>query len=281
MSLREFVNKNKREDLKEISGYADVVREERYFCAVLYHCMLNDPEGMQRFLQLCGVERKGPARCDVQGVFVEYAMARDLWNCLEENEAKQEYLVSHAALPPGMRELTVEEFNKKLVSGRISPKYIQSPGRWKLDKVRSISTKACKLKWAFNVKPDIVIELDNDTVVCVEAKVESREDKYAKGEDLEIIDILEESEAECSEGFGAQCEVQRFLMDEVLGFKDARMIFLSKTVREKEGQDRKHKDITWSEAYGCFSDMNNRALREAQSRIAYLVGGKGKKGGHR
>ena len=40
---------------RSISGYADVVREERYFCAVLYHCMMSDPEGMQRFLGLCGL----------------------------------------------------------------------------------------------------------------------------------------------------------------------------------------------------------------------------------
>ena len=88
MNLKEFVNQNRREGQEEVSGYANVVREERYFCAVLYHCMLSDRDGMQRFLGLCGLPE--PDWRKVKGVFVEYAMARDLWNCLGEDTTKNQ-----------------------------------------------------------------------------------------------------------------------------------------------------------------------------------------------
>lgn len=254
-SLRTFVEKATS---RSISGYDAVVREERYFCAVLYHCMLSDRDGMQRFLQLCGVKSTEEAR---RKVFVEYAMARDLWHCLESNEAKRRFLLDHANLPKDMEDISdPKTFNERLVAGTPSPGHIQSPARWKLDKVEGISKEARMLKWAFNVKPDIVIELDKNEAICIEAKVESSEAVYA--------------------GKVPQTCVQHFLMKEVLGY-ETHMVFLSPKHEKKSCQELKIRSVTWSEAYGCFSGVDSQVLGEAQSRIAYLVGGKGKTGGCR
>ncbi|HRZ83446.1 MAG TPA: hypothetical protein P5069_13395 [Candidatus Hydrogenedentes bacterium] len=243
MNLREFVNDNREEGWEKISGYADVVREERHFCAVLYHCMLSDPKGMERFLQLCGVEKKEPSSCREYRVFVEYAMARDLWNCLREdetkNEAKREFLVAHAELPSRFSEksMGVASFNEALVAGPRSKKYIQSPARWSESSLaiifaedRTSFQKALMLKWAFNIKPDLVIELDNDEVVCIEAKVESSEDSYGKDGSRK-----------------SQQDVQEHLMEELLGYRKVYMKYLC-----RKKTKMKPDALTWSEAINAF-----------------------------
>ena len=243
-----------------------VVREERFFCAVLFHLMLSDENFLRSFLVLCGVERHNQPKNEDIRVFVEYAMARDLWNSLrcgksaaieEANKRKADFIAEriHSLKPELDQSVLVrdfKEFNSALVGGRVSSKEIQSPARWsmkkldkKLSKKRDELQTACKLKFAFNIKPDIVIEMGCDSVVCIEAKVESAEANY----DVRSLKI---EDFKCR-----QTDVQRFLMSDLLGFKTVYQVFLSKQGNNPNRKRRNDCDgqvsISWKEV---FADVN-------------------------
>ncbi len=228
MNLREFVRTNNPE--LKFNGYADIVREERYFCAVLFHCMLQDTEGLKALVEKI-VKGQGEAPTKI---FVEYAMARDLWKCLgKNNDAKKDYISQMLSLD--LPETSIEEFNRLFVAGKSSITDIQSPARWGITTIFKntlsveIKKKACELKWAFNIKPDIVIELNNDGVICIEAKVESGEGRYASTQDEKKIikEHIKEKEADEFKNTSKQCAVQNFLMTKVLGYGTVYDVFLS------------------------------------------------------
>lgn len=253
-SLREFV-RDERD--KEIASYGQVVREERFFCAVLFHLLISDQGFLEKFLEKCGVVK---VELSEVRVFIEYAMARDLWNSMERqeevNQNRAQFLKEWVPslkeyVPRDFNSDSVREFNRRLVSGPPSEKYIQSPARWSEEKIKTllISDKdkvkvACMLKWAFNIKPDIVIEYGNKRVVCIEAKVESPESKYSCN--------FKDNEGRKDTITGAQTEVQKFLMEKILGY-ETKSIFLSKNTYNKEGGVV---SLIWKDVFEPVRDCN-------------------------
>jgi hypothetical protein len=58
--------------------YADVVREERHFCAVLFHALMRCEDNLKKFLFQCGVKDAFTRDLSDAAVYVEYAYARNL-----------------------------------------------------------------------------------------------------------------------------------------------------------------------------------------------------------
>lgn len=99
--------------------------------------------------------------------------------------------------------------------------------------------RTCKFKWAFNIKPDPVIQLDSATAVCIEAK-------YASGESVYPAPNAEKSEFKrrgCA--YLGQHEVQHYLMSDLLGF-DAHFVAL--VLKPSKPTDH-YQDVTWKEAF--------------------------------
>jgi len=282
MNLREFV---KDATGQKIDGYGDIVREERYFCAVLFHCMLQDPDGMQKFLEKCGVEAEHRV---VKGVFIEYAMVRDLWNQLdriqdvaERNKKKREFIAQ--ALLNGIQEpsdrapvesiIQVEEvraFNSLFVASKARSKdFIQSPSSWGITTIAKsgnaqLTKAACKLKWGYNAKPDIVIELEDDGVLYIEAKVESKEGRYAtSSSDKKALEsVLNAADVAEFRGSSGQKMVQQYIMKNILGFNPVYEVFLSLS-----NQSKSNSSLLWGEALECFRTLDHRAHQTAWSQL--------------
>jgi len=174
-------------NIREIAGlnpnYFEINREERNYAAILFACLCKSSNA-ERFLQLCGVEsRIGPDF----GIYFEYSYLRDLWNKVTDQSTKKEIIRQHLPIS-GIAEILQsppKEINQKFgVSGEASTTHIQYPGKWALVKYnqnfRSNDDflKICRFKWSFNIKPDIVIHLDKNRAICIEAKYESSEGQY-------------------------------------------------------------------------------------------------------
>ena len=73
-------------------------------------------------------------------------------------------------------------------------RHIQSPANWRLPTFNEFLTDpydmvaACKLKWSFRIKPDLVIHTDNNHALCIELKLESAEGRYpSDGEEKRLL----------------------------------------------------------------------------------------------
>jgi hypothetical protein len=245
-------------------GYGAVVREERFFCAVLFHLLLSKSTSeilLRRILKESKVPDAEHRDLSSVRVFVEYAMARDLWNSLgmgcDANGVKQQFILDWLSNQTRLSKHTeVREFNQMLGANPVSDNYIQSPARWGITTIHDnfrdpvVVERASQLKWAFNVKPDIVIELDEDSVVCIEAKVESGQDVYSNGL-----------------GFSqTQCEVQSFLMRELLGFKNVYEVFLAPPPIKNNGKGSPTTHVTWTSIVEG-AQSTNKTVSDAIDRI--------------
>jgi len=163
--------------------YHQVNREERYYCAILFHLLLINGN-LPRFLRMIGINHD---RVDDCAVYVEYSQLRDIWHKQQDNEKKRKYILNTLGYKTDHRLHTssIECFNRYF--GAVphpSRNYIQSPGNWSISRFHDNIVdndqflKTSKFKWCFNAKPDIVIHLCDDKAVCIEAKFKSREGLY-------------------------------------------------------------------------------------------------------
>lgn len=123
-----------------------------------------------------------------------------------------------------------------------------------------------KFKWSFNIKPDIVIRIGESSVVCMELKLESDEGKYT-------VNLADANAGAWKSRFPGgipvdyrtkqardhtlvvrQLDMQRFMMKELLGFKN----FYPVTVTKE--RDKKHLEsdsglveINWTEAFEALA----------------------------
>jgi hypothetical protein len=267
-------------------GYGCVVREERFFCAVFFHLLLSVLSETNKsvckdrlrtiLLRLKVPETMMPEPENVR-VFVEYAMARDLWNVMDKrkdaNDARMAFISSWINFPECFRDMTPVVFNERFVSGPKSTLYIQSPARWSIKKIcdelkdTDCILNACKLKWAFNIKPDVVIELGGNAVVCIEAKVESGQGQYLSGADRKGMgtDLAEEIARHSN-----QCVIQRFLMEDILGYT-LHHVFLNTTLDNFEKCGVHY--VTWLSLLEGIEDPNP-TVHMALERIRHWQGTK-------
>jgi hypothetical protein len=239
-----------------MNSYYDIIREERNLTAILYHLLLID-DNLRKFLDLIDADYLDKSHYEME-VYYEYAFLRDLWHDIDEkekcrtqdeaNDIKREYIIEFLDSKKGFglesilgkSATSIHEFNEYFgATPKASSKFIQSPARWNIDRFNedkkdmSLLEEVCKLKWAFNVKPDLVIHSSNENVLCIEAKLESPESSYSFGKSI----------VKCS-----QRDMQKYLMTDILGYNDPKMIFLS--VNKK---DHGNGEYMWSDVFNKLS----------------------------
>jgi len=230
-------------------NYCEINREERNYAAIFF-ASLCKPGNPERFLRHCGFQ--GTIGPDF-GIYFEYAYLRDLWYTIQSEEVKKEIIRQKLTIQgiDKILDRPVKEINRLFgVGGEPSAEYLQYPGKWAIVKYNQNFPdnedflKICRFKWSFNIKPDIVIHLDRDNAVCIEAKYESGEGLYPSNEsDKEIF-------RHRGVGYVGQMELQKYMMEELLGVKTD-FLFL---VFKKETSET-HKVVTWAEVFDCL-EMN-------------------------
>ncbi len=236
MNIRELANLN--------PNYFQINREERNYAAILYSALCK-PENALKFLAMCGVQT--PTLGPDFGIYFEYSFIRDLWYHVKENDTRKRIIGGLLKINDIQEILNLPfvDLNRKFgVSGKPSANYVESPGNWAITKFsenfpdNDDFKKICMFKWSFNIKPDIVIHIDKDNALCIEAKYESKEGKYPSSRnDQEIFTARKLSQV-------TQTELQKYMMEELLGIKTKFMFLVSKKTSSET-----HHVISWAEAF--------------------------------
>lgn len=167
------------------------------FCNILSHLLLTRGPNLRNFIAL--IEKGLPIAKQIEAadleraqLFSEFSFLRDYWYSLgKNNAAKRDLIVELLATIPLLAHHTstslpteISEFNELFMGarGRKIERDIAFPGSW------SVVTLAarfggnatefrefCRFKWAFNIKPDIVILVPEFSSICIETKLESSE----------------------------------------------------------------------------------------------------------
>jgi hypothetical protein len=227
-------------------NYYEINREERNYTAILFAALCK-PGNAESFLNRFGFEAKTGTDF---GIYFEYAYLRDLWNKIETEAVKKEIIRRHLKINgiDAILSLPVADINAKFgVAGSPSKDFVQSPGRWAIVKYNKNFPdnedflKICRFKWSFNIKPDIVIHLDKERAICIEAKYESGEGYYPSSKDDKKI-FRERGISDVG-----QMELQKYMMETLLG---VRTDFVTLVFKKKKSET--HKVISWAEAFGCL-----------------------------
>lgn len=235
-------------DIRKIAqlapNYCEINREERNYAAILFAALCK-PGNAERFLRYCGFEEK--LGLDF-GIYFEYAYLRDLWSKIKGEGVKKEIIRQHLRIN-GIDEilnLPVMEINRMFgVGGQPSEDFVQYPGKWAIVKYNKNFPdnedflKVCRFKWSFNIKPDIVIHVDKDRAICIEAKYESGEGSYPAS------DIEKTIFKERGIPYVGQMGLQKYMMEELLGVKTDFMFLVFKKEKSET-----HKVMSWAEAFG-------------------------------
>jgi len=249
--------------------YSSIIGDRRNYAAMLY-AALSHGQNVGRFLSFCDVPVTKDA--DVRYYF-EYAFLRDLWNNELDNVKLRSVLRSF--LRVGDIETTVakpiHELNGLFVESKSpSEKWVQSPGRWSVTKIDAVFPKngdflaACKFKWAFNIKPDIVFEIGRDRAICIEIKYESGEGQYPTNP--------KEKEIFRRRGipYVGQTEVQKYMMEELLGMKTEFRFLVS-----KKATSSTHKVIDWNETLAALDLSGVPTFQQEMAKAISLASGRG------
>jgi hypothetical protein len=257
-------------NLRQLVGidepYFQFDREERHLAGILFH-LLNHKDNAERALR--SAEPDWEINPVEFGVYLEYSYPRDLWNKMgiegESNSRKRDAITGMLGgkgfdtgkLAPLKQ---VKDFNAFFIeTRRASREYIQSPSNWSLTHIaKSIPlpssntdlVTACKIKWAFKAKPDIVIHADREHALCMELKLESGESSYPS--DAGEKKLLRErglfSERKALPLPMSQTDLQKFLMTELLGL-DCRFRFITR--HRTSGTER----VSWNDFLGLLEPL--------------------------
>jgi len=243
MNLREIAELN--------PNYFEINREERNYTAILFTALCKQQNAI-KFLQRSGlnVDILGPDF----GIYFEYSFLRDLWFQINDNEIKKKIIRNLLSINDidSILERPIVEINRTFgVSGTPSSEYIESPSNWAISKYSSQFPcnedfkKICMFKWSFNIKPDIVIHIDKNTALCVEAKYESGEGQYPSSQKETLIF----NERKINKV--GQTRLQKYMMEDLLGIRTKFMFLVSKKTRSDS-----HEVIVWKEAFELL-DISN------------------------
>ena len=201
-------------------------------------------------MKYCGFDSK---LCPEFGIYFEYSYLRDLWYQIKDEELKKRIVLEKLEID-GLEDiltLPLNDINKKFgVSGEASSNFFQYPGKWAIVKYNhnfpnnKDFLNICKFKWSFNIKPDIVIHLDKNHAICIEAKYESGEGSYPSS------NIEKSIFKERGGSHVGQMELQKHMMEELLGIKTEFMFLVYKKEKSET-----HKVVSWAEAFKSI-DMN-------------------------
>jgi len=242
-------------------------REERLFCATLAHLLMQKGPNLQTFIDLINARLPGHPqiqtdRPDEAQIYLEFTFLRDHWNRLgTNNDAKRGRIFELISKVEGLRRYTSEsfpigipEFNEYFVGerGRRIEYDIVYPGQWSVGALRTrfgadreVFRDFCKFKWAFNIKPDMVILLPGSPPLSIEAKLESKEGWYpaAFGERA-IFDELFGVE----KGRVGQIKLQRFMFEVLLG-DPCRLVLIART---RQPETKVDAFLTWREVFAAL-----------------------------
>ncbi len=241
------------------------VREERLFCTTLVHLLLQRGRNLKDFLELVNSRLPGPAIDTSQlaeaEVYIEFTRLRDHWNSLgRDNTAKRDLIFDLLERAGGLtRHLDsvpegIAEFNQFFMGhrGRRILRDIVYPGSW------SVATLAerfegqpqafrdfCRFKWAFNIKPDIVVLIPGSGPLCIEAKLESGEGQYPASQgERAIFDRM------FGRGGGRvqQVELQRFMFERLLA-TPCHLLTIGRTPVGRAEKRSQTPFLAWTEAF--------------------------------
>ncbi len=239
-------------NIRELAGftkpYSQINREERNYAAIFYATLLHG-SNLEKFIDVSGSPYKNID--EDFGVYFEYSFLRDIWANIQgerANEIKKLIIKENLKIKDidHLLNKNVEEFNKYFgVAGEPSKDYIQSPGRWSLSKFnQNIKSdddfvKVCRFKWAFNIKPDLVIHLNSEEAICIEVKHSSGVGCYpSKSEEKEIFTKRHEG------NLVKQTELQTYMMKELLGIKTHFVIIATKQTKSDT-----HDTFSWESIF--------------------------------
>lgn len=240
---------NIRKTSKLNPNYYEINREERNYAAIFFAALCKD-NNAEQFLKYCNFKSE---LTNEFGIYFEYSYIRDLWNKIESEEIKKEIIRQHLQINniESILSKSLKEINQIFgVGGEPSTSFLQYPGKWSISKYdqnfpdNNDFLNICKFKWSFNIKPDIVIHIDKENAICIEAKYESGKGSYPATEDDKKIFNNRNLK------YVGQMELQKYMMEELLGIKTDFMFLVSKKEKSET-----HKVISWAEAFGCI-DMN-------------------------
>ena len=248
-----------RQIAKDMAGlspnYCEINREERNYAAILF-AVLCKPDNAKRFLEQCLPESKPGYGGSDFGIYLEYSYLRDLWNEIESDTIKKKIICHNLKIKgiDAIMDWSAEKINRKFGVGRLSDKTVQYPGNWSISKFNDTFEdiekedflEICKFKWAFNIKPDIVIHLDRDRAICIEAKLESGEGSYPTSTAEKTIF----KNRGLKDKHVKQMDLQEYMMKDLLGL-DTSLILLGLHKIERKN----FKFMHWEKAFGCL-DLN-------------------------
>jgi len=176
---------------------------------------------------------------------------RDLWNQITSEDVKKDIIRQHLKIQridEILNQPTIV-INKQFgVTGNPSNKFVQYPGKWAIVNYnenfpdKDDFLKICRFKWSFNIKPDIVIHLDKEQTICIEAKYESGEGTYP------VSEIEKKIFSKRNIPFVKQMKLQKYMMEDLLGLKtDFRYIVFKKSKSDT------HQVMSWADAFGCMN----------------------------
>jgi len=287
LNLRELINRV-RPDTAE--PYYKLNREERHLGAILFHLLQHKPN-CEWLLKSAGCNGQGwDIVEDHFGIYFEYSYPRDLWSSLNKcekrdvNERKREIILemlricgATEGLLSHLKPINEQAFNQFFVGNNKKAdgedqtadlgRNLQSPANWRLARFDQSLKDAgfvddadliavCKLKWSFRIKPDIVIQTDNNRALCVELKLESGEGSYpSDGAEKKLLE--ERFKKDYSSNFPVrQRRLQEFLMTKLLGIESRFLLVHKRNRRSKAVPEVPNGDsadsiedlkITWAE----------------------------------
>ena len=102
-----------------------------------------------------------------------------------------------------------------------------------------------KFRCAFNVQPDIVIHINKQAAVCVEAKFESKESKYptSKSDKEQFKKRLGYVR------YYRQTEIQKYMFENVLGMENTEFVLLAKKKPPETKTPEGYKPLTWAQVF--------------------------------
>ncbi|QIK67293.1 hypothetical protein G7072_13875 [Nocardioides sp. HDW12B] len=240
-------------DFRELSGvgetYWAINREERQYAAILYHLLLNG-DNLPRFLELIDCPYKVD---ETWSAYVEYAYLRDAWDKIGNDNDKKRKLISALLNTHDVSSLesaSVQEWNEHFGVGTpvASTAHVQSPSRWSLAKFDANVADnddflaTCQFKWAFNIKPDIVIHTDNDHAVVIEAKCTAGEGSYPSTTPEK--DIFKRRGLP----YVRQTDVQQYLFKEILGIEAV----FRYVVKAGTASTPSYQTVLWKDAFAAL-----------------------------
>lgn len=233
-------------------------REERNAVARLL-VLLAEPANLRVLTDACGWEVPDLTAAEVG---VEWTYVRDLWrhHAGSGPEVLRDAILRTLA-PAAEADLSrssVLDFNTHF--GAVpapSATFIQSPSNWSIARFdtnipdNDEFRRTCVFKWAFNVKPDLVVQV-GEKVLCIEAKWDSGEGQYP-GTDREKAIFSRRGLP-----YVPQTEVQKYLVNDLLGFEGT-FAYLTKVPTSSTTA----RSITWRDLLGRMTDAHCPAALQA------------------